>query len=74
MGVAGGDERMYHARKFPALSVPRTTFLAWYSDSGEPEWSAYSGALGRKFLRLDQFLKWSSAKADENVPNPKLFP
>ncbi len=26
-------------------------------DSGEPEWSAYSGALGRKFLRLDQFLK-----------------
>lgn len=26
-------------------------------DSGEAEWSAYSGALGRKFLRLDQFLK-----------------
>ena len=26
-------------------------------DSGEPEWSAYSSALGRKFLRLDQFLK-----------------
>src|SRR5437016_7128206 len=26
-------------------------------DSGEPEWSAYSGALGRKFLRLDEFLK-----------------
>lgn len=26
-------------------------------DSGEPEWSAYSGALGRKFLRLDKFLK-----------------
>jgi 3'-5' exoribonuclease len=26
-------------------------------DSGEPEWSAYSGALGRKFLRLDAFLK-----------------
>lgn len=25
-------------------------------DSGEPEWSAYSGALGRKFLRLDSFL------------------
>jgi 3'-5' exoribonuclease len=43
-------------------------------DSGEPEWSAYSGALGRKFLRLDQFLKSSSAKAEENVPNPKLFP
>jgi hypothetical protein len=43
-------------------------------DSGEPEWSAYSGALGRKFLRLDQFLKSNSAKAEENVPNPKLFP
>jgi 3'-5' exoribonuclease len=43
-------------------------------DSGEPEWSAYSGALGRKFLRLDQFLKSSSAKAEENVSNPKLFP
>jgi 3'-5' exoribonuclease len=43
-------------------------------DSGEPEWSAYSGALGRKFLRLDQFLKSTSVKADENVPNPKLFP
>jgi 3'-5' exoribonuclease len=43
-------------------------------DSGEPEWSAYSGALGRKFLRLDQFLKSSSAKAEENVPNPRLFP
>jgi 3'-5' exoribonuclease len=27
------------------------------SDSGEPGWSAFSGALGRKFLRLDEFLK-----------------
>jgi 3'-5' exoribonuclease len=26
-------------------------------DTGEPEWSAYSGALQRKFLRLDEFLK-----------------
>jgi hypothetical protein len=26
-------------------------------DSGDPEWSAYSGALGRKFPRLDAFLK-----------------
>jgi 3'-5' exoribonuclease len=43
-------------------------------DSGEPEWSAYSGALGRKFLRLEAFLKSASAKAEENVPNPKLFP
>ena len=30
-------------------------------DTGEPEWSAYSGALGRKFLRLDQFLKSKSS-------------
>ena len=43
-------------------------------DTGEPEWSAYSGALGRKFLRLDQFLKSASAKAEETGPNPKLFP
>jgi 3'-5' exoribonuclease len=43
-------------------------------DTGEPEWSAYSGALGRKFLRLDEFLKASSAKAEERVTNPKLFP
>jgi 3'-5' exoribonuclease len=26
-------------------------------ESGEEEWSAHSGALGRKFLRLDRFLK-----------------
>jgi 3'-5' exoribonuclease len=26
------------------------------ADSGEPEWSAYSSALGRKFLRLDKFV------------------
>jgi 3'-5' exoribonuclease len=43
-------------------------------ETGEPEWSAYSGALGRKFLRLDQFLKSASAKAEETGPNPKLFP
>lgn len=46
------------------------------TDSGEPEWSAYSGALGRKFLRLDEFLKspgGKAEKAEESVPNPKLF-
>ena len=32
MGVAGDVERMYHARQFEALSVPGTTFLAWYSE------------------------------------------
>lgn len=26
-------------------------------DSGEEDWSGYSGALGRKFLKLDRFLK-----------------
>ncbi len=41
--------------------------------AGEPEWSAYSDALGRKFLRLDQFSKSANVKAEENVPNPKLF-
>jgi len=30
------------------------------TDSGEDEWSSYSSALGRKFLRLDDFLKLSS--------------
>ena len=27
------------------------------ADTGDPDWSAYSGALGRKFLRLEGFLK-----------------
>jgi hypothetical protein len=40
----------------------------------EVKWSAYSGTFGRKFLRLDQFLKSTGAKAEENVPDPKLFP
>jgi 3'-5' exoribonuclease len=34
-------------------------------DTGEPEWSAYSGALGRKFLRLDEFLKKNGVAASE---------
>jgi 3'-5' exoribonuclease len=42
-------------------------------DSGEPEWSAYSGALGRKFLRLEEFLRSSSAKPQESTSPPKLF-
>jgi 3'-5' exoribonuclease len=42
-------------------------------DSGEEEWSAYSSALGRKFLRLDEFLKTDSPKAEEKESNPKLF-
>jgi len=35
--------------------------------SGEPEWSAYGGALGRKFLRLDQFLKANAAAAKKTA-------
>jgi 3'-5' exoribonuclease len=34
-------------------------------ESGEDNWSAYSGALGRKFLRLERYL------ADEPVETPK---
>ena len=34
--------------------------------SGEDDWSAYSGALGRKFLRLDEFLK---GKLPEPAPS-----
>lgn len=32
-------------------------------ESGEEEWSAFSGALGRKFLRLDRFLKEAPAES-----------
>ena len=31
--------------------------VALASPSGDDEWSAYSGALGRKFLKLDEFLQ-----------------
>jgi 3'-5' exoribonuclease len=34
--------------------------------SGEDEWSTYSGALGRRFLKLDEFLK-EKAKTAEKV-------
>lgn len=33
-------------------------------DSGEEEWSAFSGALGRKFLRLEKYLAESEKKAE----------
>jgi len=36
------------------------------NESGEDEWSAYSGALGRRFLKLDEFLK-EKAKAAEKA-------
>jgi len=36
-----------------------------------PYLNPVSAAWGREFLRLDQFLKFTNAKAEENVPNPK---
>jgi 3'-5' exoribonuclease len=39
-------------------------------DSGEPEWSTYSPALGRKFLKLDEFLKSPPPETNETG---KLF-
>ena len=43
------------------------------TESGEPLWSAYSNALGRKFLRLDEFLKSIGAAERESESSPKLF-
>jgi 3'-5' exoribonuclease len=45
--------------------------VALATPSGDAEWSAYSNALGRKFLRLDEFLKPASpASAPESAqPN-----
>jgi len=55
MGVAGGVERMYHARQSPTLLVPETTFLAWYSER-------------RKTLNLRAFPGWK-ATGLTGVPN-----
>ena len=35
------------------------------SESGDEEWSAYSGALQRKFLKLDRYLKGSNAASEK---------
>ena len=35
-------------------------------DTGEPEWSTYSGALGGKFFRLDAFLKEKESTAKKS--------
>jgi 3'-5' exoribonuclease len=37
--------------------------IALAMPSGDEEWSAYSSALGRRFLKLDQFLKAGAAKS-----------
>ena len=36
-------------------------------DTGEPEWSTYIGALGRKFPRLDAFLKEEESTAKKSA-------
>ena len=43
-------------------------------ESGDEEWSAYSGALGRKFLRLDEFLRSKNDPKEDQESTPKLFP
>jgi 3'-5' exoribonuclease len=37
---------------------------AMETESGEEQWSTFSGALGRKFLRLDRYLKAAPAAAE----------
>jgi 3'-5' exoribonuclease len=40
---------------------------ALVTESGDDEWSAYSAALGRKFLKLDAFLKSNSGQNPETT-------
>jgi 3'-5' exoribonuclease len=42
--------------------------VALGSPSGDEEWSAYSAALGRKFLKLDEFLKPAPSAAEPTQP------
>ena len=42
--------------------------VALAAPSGDDEWSAYSGALGRKFLKLDEFLKTTPAAPESQQP------
>jgi hypothetical protein len=47
--------------------------VALATPSGDDEWSSYSGALGRRFLRLEQFLNpQSAAQAPELQPASTL--
>jgi len=54
--------------------------VALASPSGDDEWSAYSAALGRKFLKLDEFLKpttpavGDSSQQAEPKPQPQKPP
>lgn len=40
---------------------------ALLNDSGEDQWSAYSAALGRRFLKLEEFLKEKSAAKEKTA-------
>ena len=42
--------------------------VALASPSGDEEWSAYSAALGRRFLKLDEFLKPAAPASDSSQP------
>jgi 3'-5' exoribonuclease len=53
--------------------------VALDAPSGDDEWSAYSSALGRKFLKLDEFLKPATTAAaaapeSQQAAEPKLQP
>src|SRR5436309_8395851 len=39
--------------------------VALATPSGDDEWSSYSAALGRRFLRLDEFLKGNASNAQQ---------
>jgi 3'-5' exoribonuclease len=45
--------------------------IALATPSGDDEWSAYSSALGRKFLKLDEFLKPTPAAAESAGAKPQ---
>jgi 3'-5' exoribonuclease len=42
--------------------------VALATGSGDDEWSSYSAALGRRFVRLDEFLKGDGSKSQEVPP------
>jgi 3'-5' exoribonuclease len=44
------------------------------NESGDEEWSAYSGALQRKFLRLERYLKSTNAAKPVDGPSPDGTP
>jgi 3'-5' exoribonuclease len=48
------------------LAAVRTALA---SGAGDEDWSAYSGALGRKFLKLDEFLKAKGTASSNGAPN-----